>query len=195
MLESLLDGATVFRVDAGSAHFWLLLRAASVRNLLAAVFGEVGGVLSALEKRTLHTMVHELARLCGPIYGEIGEVRQTHDYAPMYEALSYFEIRMRLPQVVYLGVLPARDPQLETGLRFAARHLADVPLGVHAVAGTCHLTLEQLSTLEIGDVLPMIRRENAQLMAGDVFLAHGTCGSADGRNAFLVGTSGESTTR
>jgi flagellar motor switch/type III secretory pathway protein FliN len=199
ILERLLENAMVFRVETGPTHFWLLLRASSIRGLLSAVFGDVSltanGALSALELRTLESMVQELARLCAPIHGEVGEIRRTHDYAPMYDALSYFEIRLGLPQSVYLGVVPAHDPGPARGEQFEARHLADVPVGVRAIAGSCILTLEQLSTLEIGDVLPMIRRENARLMAGDVFLAHGTCGSADGRNAFLVGTSGESTTR
>jgi hypothetical protein len=138
-------------------------------------------------------MAKELAVLCSPIYGDITQLAVTHDYVPMYEAASYFEIRIGLSSPIYLGILLACDPDEQGGVGMTPEHLADIPFSVRGIAGSCRLTLAELGMLEIGDVLPMIRRESAQLVTGSVILAHGTCGIADGRNAFLVGASGEST--
>jgi flagellar motor switch protein FliM len=191
VLDRLLPETTVFRVDAGAGTFWLLLRARTVAGLLSAAFGaEAGqkGSLSSLESRTLRRMAQELAFLCAPIYGEITQLTPTHDYRPMYEATSYFEIRVNLAQPISLGLLLARDPDEAGGVGIEPFHLAEIPLTVRATAGSCVLTLAELGRLEIGDVLPMIRGESAQLLTGNVPLAHGVCGSADGRSAFLTST-------
>jgi flagellar motor switch protein FliM len=189
VLDRLLPETTIFRVDAGGGTFWLLLRARTVAGLLAAAFGAEAGQraeLSSLELRTLRRMAKELAFLCAPIYGEITQLTPTHEYRPMYQAASYFEIRVNLAQPISLGLLLARDPDEAGGAGIEPIHLAEIPLTVRANVGSCVLTLEELGGLEIGDILPMIRGESAQLMTGNVALAHGLCGSADGRSAFLA---------
>ena len=197
LMDRLLPGATVFAVEAQTGRFWLILSAQSVVALISVAFGEPGlpqpGALSALETQTLHTMARELATLCAPIYGDITSIDITHNYAPMYEAASYFEIRIALDTPIYIGVLLARDPNECKGACISSAELEEVRFPVRNVAGSCNITLAELGALEIGDILPMIRRESAQLITGSAILAHGTCGVANGRNAFLVGTSGEST--
>lgn len=196
-MDRLLPGATVFAISAPAGRFWLLLSAQSVVALISAAFGEPGmrqpGALSALETQTLHAMARELAMLCAPIYGDIASLELTHDYAPMYEAASYFEVRIALNVPIYIGIVLACDPNDSFGACIAPLQLENVALSVRGIAGSCNITLAGLGALEIGDVLPMIRRESAQLITGKAVLAQGTCGVANGRNAFLIGTSGEST--
>ncbi len=196
LMDRLLPGASVFMLDAPAGRFWLMLGAKSIVALVSAAFGESqvreAGALSALEQQAFHTMVGELAALCAPLYGEVRSLSLTHDYAPIYRAASYFEIRFSLATPIYIGILLARDPNELCEPTIDAQTLAHVPLSARGIAGTCEITLAELGALEIGQVLPMIRRESAQLITGKVILAHGTCGIANGRNAFLVGQTGES---
>ncbi len=196
VLEGILPGSMVFLAEATAGRFWLILRRESVFALLTAAFGDIvlrpQASLSPLERQSLQAMVQEIALLCAPLAGELLSLHLTHDYAALAEADSYFEVRMNLAQPLSLGVIVACDPPEPTGEYCVLEELAHVPIPVRVVAGHCELTLAQLAALHIGDILPMIRGENAQLMTGSVSFAHGTCGIANGHNALLIGTSGES---
>ena len=197
-MQLVLADALTFTVDGAAGELWLILRRSSVQRLLAAAFGEryvaERATFSPIEQRTLHRIVAEVAAVCAPLCGPVRGITATSDVARIAGCASYFEMVFTAPLDVVVGIALACDPPEPLGPRIAADAVDAMPLNLRVTAGTINLTLARLAALEIGDLLPMSKEEDAHLIAGDTIIARGTCGVSRGHAAFLVGIPGESST-
>ena len=67
-----------------------------------------------------------------------------------------------------------------------ARRMEDIRLPVRTVLARPNLTLAELQSLQVGDVIPININRSLPLIVGDRIVAHGNIGEQDGRAAFMI---------
>jgi flagellar motor switch/type III secretory pathway protein FliN len=190
-------GARAFVTPGRLTDVVLILPEADARTLVLHAFNERGaiasGPCSALEAQALE----RIAQRCAPAWEPLCAERRgpTMACAPgaVPLAVAYFDIRVRAPVPLTLGVGIARAlPEPGSGSTIPPASLGEVPIAVRAVLGRGTLEARAVLALAIGDVVTLTTKVGAPgaLNVGAKTIAVGTCGLAGSQLAFRVSDAG-----
>jgi flagellar motor switch/type III secretory pathway protein FliN len=193
--DALARDAELLVVSGNAADAALVIDPADARRLVLHAFGEDAArptmPESALERRAYERLASALAGALDPLCGErLGPPRRAHPADARWT--SYFDVRVRAPIEVRIGVAVAREravprPAVARPLSF----VAEVPVVVTARMALAPMTLAGLARLRVGDVVRCDTEAgfSAALNIVDRCAAHGTCGVANGRLAVRISAS------
>ncbi len=175
----------------------VVIAESDARALVRYAFNERGeiasGLCSALEAQALERIVQRCAPAWEPLCAERRGPTIACDPAKLPPAVAYFDIRVRAPIALTIGVGILRAlPEPGPGTTVPPSALASVPLVVRAVLGSGRVATGALLALEPGDVLTLSTKVGSPgaLKVGPKTIAVGTCGLAGSRLAFRVSDPG-----
>jgi hypothetical protein len=190
-------GAHTFVTPGRLTDVVLVIPAADARTLVLHAFNERGAVASgpcsALEAQALE----RIAQRCAPAWEPLCAERRGPttacgpDALPL--AIAYFDIRVRAPVALTLGVGIVRAlPEPGPGTTIPPAALGRVPIAVRAVVGCGTLDARAVLALAVGDVVTLATKVGSPgaLNVGAKTIAVGTCGLAGFRHAFRVSDAG-----
>lgn len=106
------------------------------------------------------------------------------------EAPASWKLTLGFPLASLTELVGPAQPQPRTGPRAQANSaeepFGDMPLPVTAVLVDMRIGFSQLSTLRVGDVLPVAVARSVPLKIADTTIAHGTIGEVDDRVAVQI---------
>jgi hypothetical protein len=188
--RTLFGGALAMRVRGRLGDVFLIVRASDARRLVGVAFAEGARSpdepLSDIELRTMHRIMEALLPLCAPLCGNV--LRAQHDLPErvVHECVGYFEVRTVAASPFAIGFALTFDPPGDVGPRVALGDIRALSVPVAARVDAGELTLAAVSTLAIGDVVPLQDGFDARatLCVGNIPFARGCCGIRSGRLAF-----------
>jgi hypothetical protein len=191
--SALARDAELLVVSGNAADAALVLDPRDARRLVLRAFGEDATrddtSHSALERRAYERILAALAGALDPLCGERrGPPRPAHAGDGAWT--SYFDVRIRAPIDVRIGVAVAREatPVPPVVSRPAAA-LDAIPLVLDARVELAPLTLAALAALRVGAFLPTTTTEAGvavSLNVDGLCAARGVCGVAHGRTAVRI---------
>ena len=177
----------------------LIIPEADARTLVRHAFNERGAVssgpCSALEAQALERIAQRCAVAWEPLCAERRGPTTAWIPASAPPAVAYFDIRVRAPVALTLGVAILRAlPEPGPGTTIPPAALAGIPIEVRAILGTGTLAARDVLALTPGDVLTLSTKVGSPgvLNVGAKTIAVGTCGLAGSRLAFRVSNAGVS---
>ena len=175
----------------------LVIAESDARALVRYAFNErgatAGGPCSALETQALERIAQRCAPAWEPLCPERRGPTIACTLATLPPAVAYFDIRVRAPIPLTLGIAIVRDlPEPGPGSTMSGAALASVPLVVRAELGSGTVAAQTLLTLEPGNVLTLSTKVGSlgALKVGPTTIAVGACGLAGSRLAFRVSDPG-----
>ncbi|MBV9439667.1 MAG: FliM/FliN family flagellar motor switch protein [Candidatus Eremiobacteraeota bacterium] len=191
--SALVRDAHAFLTRGRQTDVVLVVPRADARRLVLQAFGEGDDLPdAACSTLELHALERIAARCAGTFEVLCAERRgapQAVSGTAIPQCVAYFDLRVRAPLGISLGVGIVRDlPDPGPGPTLPRAVLDDVAIELRAVFAEGTIEGRDLLALQPGDVVPLDTALDgpAMLNAGDACIARGSAGIAGGNRAFLV---------